>query len=81
MENLELDFKLTVAHVNAILKHLSAGAYAEVSDIIAYYGDSIIFALMIMYLADNFDAFDVARYSGKQQGYIIRSLSYDKFTG
>jgi hypothetical protein len=35
MENLELDLKLTVAHVNAILKHLANGAYAEVVDIIA----------------------------------------------
>jgi hypothetical protein len=35
MENLELDLKLTVAHVNAILKHLANGAYAEVVDVIA----------------------------------------------
>ena len=35
MENLELELKLTVAHVNAILKHLAAGAYAEVADVIA----------------------------------------------
>lgn len=34
MENLELDLKLTVAHVNTILKHLGAGVYAEVSEII-----------------------------------------------
>ena len=50
------------------------------TDIIAYYGDSMIFAMMIMWLVDNFDAFDVARYSAKQQGYIIRTLSYDNFT-
>jgi hypothetical protein len=34
MEKLELELKLTVAHVNTILKHLSQGAYAEVSDLI-----------------------------------------------
>ena len=34
MENLELDLKLTVAHVNAILKHLANGVYAEVADVI-----------------------------------------------
>lgn len=34
MENLELDLKLTVAHVNTLLKHLGAGVYAEVSDLI-----------------------------------------------
>lgn len=50
------------------------------NDIVAYYGDSMIFALMIMFLADNFDEFDVARYSAKQQGYIIRKLSYQNFT-
>jgi hypothetical protein len=34
MENLELEFKLTINHVNTILKHLGSGVYAEVSDII-----------------------------------------------
>ena len=34
MDNLELDLKLTVAHVNTVLKHLSAGVYAEVVDLI-----------------------------------------------
>ena len=34
MENLELEIKLTVAHVNTVLKHLGAGAYAEVADLI-----------------------------------------------
>lgn len=36
MENLELELKLTVAHVNAILKHLANGVYAEVADVIAH---------------------------------------------
>ena len=34
MDNLELDLKLTVAHVNTVLKHLSAGVYSEVADLI-----------------------------------------------
>ena len=40
MDNLELELKLTVAHVNAILKHLTSahnlakGAYEEVSEVI-----------------------------------------------
>ena len=34
MENLELELKLTVAHVNMVLKHLAKGAYEEVSDLI-----------------------------------------------
>jgi hypothetical protein len=35
MDNLELELKLTVAHVNTVLKHLSAGVYSEVADLIA----------------------------------------------
>ena len=34
MDNIELELKLTVAHVNAILKHLAKGAYEEVSEVI-----------------------------------------------
>lgn len=36
MDNIEIELKLTVAHVNAILAHLAKGAYAEVSDLIAH---------------------------------------------
>ena len=49
------------------------------ADIIAFYGDSMIFAIMVMYLCDNHDGFDVARYSSKLEGYVIRELAYDKF--
>jgi len=35
MENLEIELKLTVAHVNMVLKHLSNGVYVEVADLIA----------------------------------------------
>jgi len=34
MDNLELNLKLTVAHVNTMLKHLGAGVYTEVADLI-----------------------------------------------
>jgi len=34
MDNFELELKLTVAHVNAILKHLGQGVYSEVADLI-----------------------------------------------
>jgi hypothetical protein len=34
MENLELNFKLTVDHVNTVLKHLGTGVYSEVADLI-----------------------------------------------
>lgn len=49
------------------------------TDVLAYYGDSLIFCLMIMWLADVFDKFDVARFSSKENRYLIRTLSYDKF--
>lgn len=48
-------------------------------DVIAYYGDSMIFALMIMWLSENFESFDVARFSTKKHTYITRTLSYKKF--
>lgn len=35
MDNLELELKLTVAHVNTVLKHLANGVYAEVAELIA----------------------------------------------
>jgi len=34
MDNLELNLKLTVAHVNTLLKHLGAGVYGEVADLV-----------------------------------------------
>jgi len=34
MENLELELKLTVAHVNTVLQHLAKGVYSEVADLI-----------------------------------------------
>lgn len=49
------------------------------NDVIVYYGDSLIFVLMIMWLADGYDTFDVARFSTKQNKYLIRTLSYGKF--
>lgn len=49
------------------------------TDVIAYYGDSLIFSMMVMWLADGLDKFDVARFSSKQNRYLIRTLSYEKF--
>jgi len=34
LENLELDLRLTVSHVNTLLKHLGAGIYSEVAEVI-----------------------------------------------
>jgi len=35
MDNIKINLELTVAHVNAILKHLAKGAYEEVVDLVA----------------------------------------------
>jgi len=47
------------------------------NDIIAYYGDSIIFAMMIMYLTETFYEFHIARFSTIQQTYVIRKICSD----
>lgn len=49
-------------------------------DAIAFYGDSMIFAIMIMWIADNHSEFDLARFSTKEGKYMIRRMSYDNFT-
>ena len=48
-------------------------------DVIAHYGDVIIFSMMVMYLSDNHDHFDIARFSNRQQKYIVRNLSFERF--
>ena len=48
-------------------------------DIIAYYGDSMIFAMMVMWISDKWESFDIARYSAKKSGYVIRNIQYDNF--
>jgi hypothetical protein len=49
------------------------------TDVIAYYGDSMIFALMIMWLSEHFDTFDIARFSSKEKTYLIRTMSFSRF--
>ena len=50
------------------------------ADVIAYYGDSIIFALMVMWLSENYTVFDMARFSSKEQTYLVRAMSIDNFS-
>lgn len=50
------------------------------TDVIAYYGDSIIFALMVMWLSENYNVFDMARFSSKEQTYLTRAMSIDNFS-
>ena len=47
---------------------------------IAYYGDSMIFAIMIMWVSENYSDFDLARFSTKEGKYIIRRMSFENFT-
>lgn len=49
------------------------------TDIVAFYGDTVIFAIIIMYLSEQFDSFDVARFSGKSNSYLVRTLNYGNF--
>ena len=49
-------------------------------DAVAYYGDSMIFAIIIMWIADNWSEFDLARFSTKANAYLIRRMSYQNFT-
>jgi hypothetical protein len=39
LDKVEVELKLTVAHINTILSHLGRGAYMEVSDLIAHIRD------------------------------------------
>jgi hypothetical protein len=48
-------------------------------DVIAYYGDSMIFALIMMFVSDRWEWFDLARYSSKQSCYVVRRMSFDAF--
>lgn len=48
------------------------------TDVIADFGDAIIFALSIFYLCTNLDSFKIARFSRKNGEYLVREVS-DKF--
>jgi len=39
----------------------------------------MIFAMMVMWIADKWESFDIARYSAKKSGYVIRNIEYDNF--
>jgi len=47
-------------------------------DVLVYFGDSLIFAMIVMHLTETFYEFDIARYSRDQKNYVIRRLSSDK---
>ena len=48
-------------------------------DVVADYGDAIIFAMMIFYLSERFEGFPVARFSNKRNEYVVREISTDQF--
>ena len=48
-------------------------------DLIADYGDAIILAMMVFWLAERFDGFDMARFSHKKNEYIVREIFTERF--
>ena len=42
LEKIEVEVKLTVAHVNTILAHLAKGAYNEVAELIAHLRGQVV---------------------------------------
>jgi len=48
-------------------------------DVIADYGDAMIFAMMIFHLAEFHYEIDIARYSTKKEMYVVRQISSDNF--
>jgi hypothetical protein len=49
------------------------------ADVVADYGDAIIFAMMIFHLAEYFHSIKIARFSTKKDIYVIREISSDNF--
>lgn len=48
-------------------------------DIVADYGDAMIFAMMIFHLAEYFHAIKIARFSNKKDTYVIREINSESF--
>ena len=49
------------------------------TDIVADYGDAMIFAMMIFHLAEYFDNVRIARFSTKKDMYVVREIFSDNF--
>jgi len=48
------------------------------TDIVAFYGDAMIFAMMVMFLVENVtDKVTIARFSSKRDEYIIREIEIE----
>ena len=48
------------------------------TDVIAFYGDAIIFAMMVLVASDRSDTIRVARYSQKLDEYVVREINVDE---
>jgi hypothetical protein len=53
--------------------------FDPVEDIVADYGDAMIFAMMVFHLAEFHYEINVARYSTKKEMYVVRQISSDNF--
>jgi hypothetical protein len=56
-------------------------SFDPIEDVVADYGDAMIFAMMIFHLAECHYEINVARYSTKKEMYVVRHISSDNFFG
>jgi hypothetical protein len=52
--------------------------YDPESDAIAFYGDAIVFAMMVLVASDRSDTIRIARYSQKLDEYVVREINIDE---
>ena len=48
-------------------------------DLIVLFGDAMIYAMMIYYIAQDCEEINVARYSVKKNEYVTRTISFQNF--
>jgi hypothetical protein len=60
-----------------VMKQLES--FDQEKDAIAFYGDAVIFAMMVAYLSDKNDSIFVARFSTKRDEYVVRRIGFDLF--
>jgi hypothetical protein len=59
--------------------HAELKGFDPDQDVVADYGDAMIFAMMIFHLAEFYYEINVARYSTKKETYVVRQISSDAF--
>ena len=49
------------------------------NDCIAFYGDVMVFALMVYFVGGEHEEFSIARFSSKRNEYVVRKIKDDLF--